>query len=215
VIAGLILAAGAGSRYGRSPKLLADLGGRPLLEHAIEAQCSVPALEPIAVVLGAHSAAILQSVDFMRARPLVCPNWREGAAASLRCGCEALAGAERVIVTLGDEPLMTPEIIARFLDAPPGARATYHGQPGHPVVLGSAQLREIGSLAGDRGARELLRGGPTIECGGLGARGDVDTREDLAALRSQVGAGDRGGPVHTNETRRSCAGDTSSARKAP
>jgi molybdenum cofactor cytidylyltransferase len=186
VIAGLILAAGAGSRYGRSPKLLADLGGRPLLEHAIEAQCSVPELEPIVVVLGAHSAAILERVDFMRARPLVCRTWREGIAASLRCGSEALAGAERVILTLGDEPLMSPEIIGRFLDAAPGTRAAYDGEPGHPVVLGPEQLCGITNLSGDRGARELLRGGPTIECGGLGAGADVDTPEDLAAIRLQA-----------------------------
>lgn len=187
MIAGLILAAGAGSRYGRSPKLLADLGGRPVLEHAIEAQCAVPELDPIAVVLGAHSAAILERVDFMRARPLVCASWREGIAASLRFGTAALADAERVILTLGDEPLMSPEVIAKFLDAAPGTRATYDGRSGHPVVLGSEQLRGIASLAGDRGARELLSGGPTIECGGLGARGDVDTPEDLAALRLRAG----------------------------
>src|SRR5207248_5049776 len=106
--------------------------------------------------LGAHSTAILKSVDFRRARPLVCASWREGIAASLRCGSEALADAERVILTLGDEPLMSAEIIARFVDAAPGTRATYDGQPGHPVVLGSEQLREIASLVGDRGARELL-----------------------------------------------------------
>jgi molybdenum cofactor cytidylyltransferase len=186
VIAGLILAAGAGSRYGRSPKVLADLGGRPLLEHAIEAQCSVSELGAIVVVLGAHSRAILERVDFMRARPLVCASWREGISASLRCGTEALADAERVILTLGDEPLMSPEIMAMFLHAPPGARATYDGQPGHPVVLGPEQLRAVAGLTGDQGARELLRGGPTIECGGLGPRGDVDTPEDLARIRSRV-----------------------------
>lgn len=184
MIAGLILAAGGGSRYGRSPKLLADLRGRPLLEHAIEAQCSVPELEPIAVVLGAHSSAILKRVDFMRARPLVCEHWREGIAASLRCGAEAVADAERVILTLGDEPLVSPQIISRFLDAAPGTRATYDGQPGHPVVLGSEQLRGVASLVGDRGARELLRGGPTIDCGGLVRHGDVDTPQDLEAIRS-------------------------------
>ncbi|MGN6168903.1 MAG: nucleotidyltransferase family protein [Solirubrobacteraceae bacterium] len=186
MIAGLILAAGAGSRYGSSPKLLADLGGRPLLEHAIEAQCLVPELDPIAVVLGAHSAAILERVDFMRARPVLCASWREGIAASLRCGSEALSDARRVIVTLGDEPLMSPKIITRFLDAAPGTRATYDGQPGHPVVLGSEQLRGVAELSGDRGARELLRGGPTIECGALGPRGDVDTPEDLETVRPRV-----------------------------
>jgi CTP:molybdopterin cytidylyltransferase MocA len=186
VIAGLILAAGAGSRYGRSPKLLADLAGRPVLEHAVAAQCSVPEVDPVVVVLGAHAAAILERVDFMRAQARLCASWREGISASLRCGSEALSGAERVILTLGDEPLMTPEIIARFLDAPPGTRATYDGRPGHPVVLGPEQLHAVADLTGDRGARELLRGGPTLECGGLGAGGDVDTPEDLARLRARV-----------------------------
>jgi CTP:molybdopterin cytidylyltransferase MocA len=190
VIAGLILAAGGGTRYGRSPKLLADLDGRPLLEHAIEAQCSVPELESIVVVLGAHSEAILERVDFIRAAPIVCASWREGIAASLRCGSKALPDAERVILTLGDEPLMTPEIIARFVASAPGTRATYNGQPGHPVVLGREQLRGIASITGDQGARELLRGGPTIECAELGARGDVDTPEDLAAIRLRVHSGD-------------------------
>jgi CTP:molybdopterin cytidylyltransferase MocA len=187
VVDGLILAAGAGSRYGRSPKLLADLGGRPVLQHAIEAQCSVAELERSVVVLGAHADEILDAVDFMRAQPVVCERWRHGMSASLRCGVEALGDAERVVITLGDEPLMTPEIIARFLHAPPGTRATYDGQPGHPVVFGPQQLRAIRVLRGDRGARELLRGGPTIECGDLGTRGDVDTLADLAAIRSSVG----------------------------
>jgi CTP:molybdopterin cytidylyltransferase MocA len=186
VVAGLILAAGAGSRYGRSPKLIADLCGRPVLEHAIDAQCSVAELARIVVVLGAHADKILDAVEFMRAQPVVCERWREGMSASLRCGADTLADAERVIVTLGDEPLMSPDIIARFLDAPPGTRAIYHGQPGHPVVLGPEQLRAIRTLRGDRGGRELLRGGPTIECSGLGARGDVDTPADLAAIRSQA-----------------------------
>ncbi len=180
---GLILAAGAGSRYGSSPKLLAELDGRPLLEHAIAAQCAVPALARVVVVLGAHARTILDAVDFMRAEPVVCSHWRKGLSASLRCGAGALRDAERVIVTLGDEPLITPELIARFLDAPPGARATYRGQPGHPVVLGPEQLRALGGLRGDRGGQELLHGGMTIECGRLGLGADVDTPDDLQAVR--------------------------------
>jgi molybdenum cofactor cytidylyltransferase len=183
---GLILAAGAGSRYGRSPKLLAKLDDRPLLERAIAAQCAVPALERVIVVLGAHAQLILDAVDFMRAEPLVCPHWREGLSASLRCGAGALADAERVIVTLGDEPLITPQLIARFLDAPPGARATYDGRPGHPVVLGPEQLRALGRLRGDRGGQELLRGMMTIECGPLESGADVDTPDDLEAVRRHV-----------------------------
>ena len=50
--------------------------------------------------------------------------------------------------------LLTPQVIARFLNAPAGARATYEGQPGHPVVLGPEQLRVVSALTGDQGARE-------------------------------------------------------------
>ncbi len=186
--AGLILAAGAGTRFGDQPKLLADLEGRPLLEHAIRAQCAVPELERIVVVLGAHAAGLLASVDFGNAEPLICEEWRDGQSVSLRCGIEALAGVEKVIVTLGDEPLMTPELIARFLDQPGGARAVYRGRPGHPVVLGPKQLRAIESLSGDRGAGELLTG-PLVECGEKHDYGrDVDTPDDLEAIRNEARA---------------------------
>lgn len=176
-----MLAAGAGTRFGASPKLLAELGGRPLLEHAVRAACAVQELERVVVVLGAHAAEIAAAVDFGRAEPVICERWRDGLSASLRCGLDALAGYERVIVTLGDEALVGAELIARFVGAQPGTRATYGGRPGHPVVLGPDQIRVIGQLSGDRGARDLLAGGSTIECGDGGA--DVDTPADLAAVR--------------------------------
>jgi molybdenum cofactor cytidylyltransferase len=192
MICGLILAAGAGTRFGERPKLLADLDGRPLLEHAIAAQCQVAELERIAVVLGAYSQEILARVDFMRAEPVVCERWQEGQSQSLRTGIEHLTAGEdevrRVIVTLGDQPRMTPALIARFLGEPPGTRAVYGGEPGHPVMLGPVQMRAIAALRGDQGARDVLRGGPTIECGDLPAARDVDTPEDLEAIRHEARA---------------------------
>jgi molybdenum cofactor cytidylyltransferase len=185
---GLILAAGGGVRFGEDPKLLAEVEGRPVLEHAIRAQCDVEELEQIVVVLGAHAAGILARVDFMHADPVICEEWREGIAASLRCGIQELAGAERVIVTLGDQPLVTPEVIARFLDAEPGTRATYHGRPGHPVVLGAEQMKKISELKGDVGARELLGEAPEIECSQLCSGLDIDTRDDLEAVRDEARA---------------------------
>ena len=93
-----------------------------------------------------------------------------------------------MIVTLGDQPRMTPELIARFVDEPPATRAVYDGRPGHPVVLGPVQMRLIGKLHGDRGARGLLQGGKTIECGHLRSARDVDTPEDLEAIRHEARA---------------------------
>jgi molybdenum cofactor cytidylyltransferase len=191
LIAGLILAAGAGTRFGERSKLLADLEGLPLLEHAVAAQSAVVQLERVVVVLGAQAEEIMQRVDFMRAEPVICPRWNEGQAYSLRCGIEHLSAAghvTRVIVALGDQPRVGPELIARFVGEPPGTRAVYGGVPGHPVVLGPVQMRAIAGLRGDQGARELLQGGSTIECGDSSAVRDVDTPEDLEAIRHEARA---------------------------
>lgn len=186
--AGLILAAGAGTRFGAQSKLLAELEGRPLLEHVIEAQCSVPELERVVVVIGAAAEELLRRVDFGRAEPVVCEDWRDGQAASLRCGAAALAGAHKVLVTLGDEPLITPAVVARFVHAAGGTRASYCGRPGHPVVLGPEQLARLAQLEGDQGARGLLGSGPMIECSDLASGRDVDTPDDLETIRDEARA---------------------------
>jgi CTP:molybdopterin cytidylyltransferase MocA len=192
VVAGLILAAGEGSRFGSEPKLLADLRGRPVLEHAIAAQTAVPELERVVVVLGAHAELVLERVELGRAEALVCANWADGQAASLRCGLESLmteGGAERVVVTLGDEPLIGSATVARFAREPAGTRALWNGRPGHPVVLGAAHLPGIRSLAGDQGARLLLADAAGLECADMGGAGlDVDTREDLESVRDEARA---------------------------
>jgi CTP:molybdopterin cytidylyltransferase MocA len=189
VIAGLILAAGAGTRFGAEPKLLAELDGRPLLEHAVRAQSEVPEIERVVVVLGAHADRLREAVEFGRAEVVVCDEWREGQAASLRHGLEELRGATKVIVTLGDEPLLSREVVKRFVGEPPGARAVYNGRPGHPVVLGCDEIQAVMSLTGDRGARTLLGDGPVIELGGAKDVGrDVDTKEDLERMRDEARA---------------------------
>ena len=191
MIGGLVLAAGAGTRFDSSTagsKLLAELDGRPLVEHAIAAQCAVNELERVVVVLGAGASELLERVDFGRAQPVVCEDWESGQAFSLRRGVGALDGAEKVIVTLGDAPLITPQVISLFVGQPGGARAVYNGRPGHPVVLGPAQLRALRELSGDRGARGLLGTGPEIECAELCSGRDVDTHDDLEAIRSEARA---------------------------
>ena len=188
MIGGLILAAGDGTRFGPEPKLLAELEGRPLLEWAIEAQSRAPALERIVVVLGANADLVLEGVDFLDAEPVVCEDWRDGQSASLRLGVEQLAGADKVIVTLGDQPLITPQVIARFVDERAPARATYEGIPGHPVSLARKQLTAIAGVSGDRGARELLGAARRIECGHLCSGRDVDTPNDLEAIRHEARA---------------------------
>jgi len=189
VIAGLILAAGEGTRFGPEPKLLAEFDGRPLVERAIRAQCRVSELVRVVIVLGAHAEELQRGVDFARVSVVVFADWREGQAASLRRGLSELREASKVIVTLGDEPLITSEVVARFVREAPGARAVYNGRPGHPVVLGPDQIRRVMSLEGDRGARDLLGDGLRIELGGAGDAGrDVDTKEDLERMRDEARA---------------------------
>ncbi len=184
---GLVLAAGAGVRFGGDrSKLLALVDGRPVLEWAVRAQCSVASLERVVVVVGSRADEALAAVDFGRAEPVVCPDWDRGQSASLRYGLQALAGASKVVVTLGDQPLVTPAVVELLAAADGGTRAVYDGRPGHPVVLGPDEILALTSLSGDRGARDLLRGGPTIEVGDLCSGRDVDTPDDLEAIRDEA-----------------------------
>jgi CTP:molybdopterin cytidylyltransferase MocA len=197
VIAAVVLAAGSGSRFGATAKQLAELDGIPLLEHALRAVEAVPAIDRIVLVLGARAKEIRAGVDLGQAEPVVCEDWAEGQAASLRCGIAAVAGADAAVLTLGDMPRITPQVIARFADlaaehgAQARARAVYDGAPGHPVVLGSAYFEQLAALRGDVGARDVLKaiGAHPIECSHLCEAADVDTPEALERLRA---AGRRG-----------------------
>ena len=184
--AGLILAAGAGTRFG-STKQLAELHGRPLLEHAIEAMLAVPALDRVVVVLGHDADEIRARVRFGAAETVVCEQWEQGQAFSLRTGIAALADADVVVITLGDQPFITPQVIAGALERLDGydaVRTTYEGRPGHPVVIGRRVMDAVGELEGDVGARELLARFRvrTWEAGNLCSAADIDTPEELRGV---------------------------------
>ena len=187
MIAGVVLAGGGSMRFG-SPKQLAELSGRPLIEHALAAIRAVPAIERIVVVLGAESERIRATIDLEGCEVVVAADWSEGISASLRAGVAALPDADAVIVTLADQPLITPQVIAAVLDRaeapPPAARATFGGAPGHPVLIKRELFAEVMELSGDSGARDLLelRGVATVECGHLASAHDVDTPRDLQRI---------------------------------
>jgi molybdenum cofactor cytidylyltransferase len=189
VIAGLVLAAGGASRFG-SPKQLAELDGVPLLQHAIDAMLAVPALDRVVVMLGSYAEEIGAAVKFASAEPVVCADWSEGMAASLRCGAAELGDADWAVVTLGDMPGVTPEAIEAVLAAcgpdVDAVRAEYGGHGGHPVALSRAMLERVGSLRGDVGARDLLRDARVrpVEALHLARPHDVDTPEELEAIRA-------------------------------
>jgi CTP:molybdopterin cytidylyltransferase MocA len=186
VIAGVVLAAGAGTRFGGT-KQLAELAGRPLLEHALLAM-SESSLDRVLVVLGAGAEEIVQGVDLHGAEPVICDRWQEGQSASLACGLAQLGGAEAAVVTLGDQPRIAPEAIRRVVaarrDGVAAVRATYGGEPGHPVLLERKLFGRLRDVSGDRGARNLLLSVVTVEvpCDDLGGGEDVDTPVQLQAL---------------------------------
>jgi molybdenum cofactor cytidylyltransferase len=187
-IGGIILAAGEGRRFG-GPKQLAQLNGRPLIEHALAAMLAVPAIDPILIVLGAHAERIQAEADLRGAESVVCENWADGQAASLQAGVAALGEVEAAVITLADQPFITPQVIAGVLDHRGrhlAVRATYDSRPGHPVLLERRLLDRVGELEGDIGARKLLVG-PHVrpwECGRLCDPTDIDTPERLQEAQS-------------------------------
>ena len=192
MIAGVVLAAGGASRFG-SPKQLAELDGRPLLQHAMDAVLAVAEIDPVVVVLGASAERVREAVSLGSARVVVCEDWAEGMAASLRCGVRAAGDADWVVITLGDQPRVTAQVIAAVAReaaaAPAGVdavRPMYDGLPGHPVALSRAMLPGVAELRGDVGARDLLGSARirTFEAGGLSDPVDVDTPEELEGLRT-------------------------------
>ncbi len=191
MIGGLVLAAGAATRFG-APKQLAELDGVPLLEHALRAITASP-VGRVVVVLGSGADEIAAGVDLHGAEPLICSRWDEGQSASLACGLGALEACEAVVVTLGDQPRMSPDAIRRVIAARDGAaavRATYGGNPGHPVLLERELFEPLRNVSGDKGARNLLLSVQVhdVPCDDLGGGEDVDTPAELDALRA-------GGPV--------------------
>lgn len=192
MIGGLILAAGKGSRFG-GPKQLAHLHGRPLLEHAVRAMTASP-VGRVVVVLGSGADDVIAQVDLHGAEPIVCERWEEGQSASLACGLGELSECEAIVVTLGDLPNLSTNAIRRVIaarsDGVEAVRATYAGEPGHPVLLERQLFERLRDVSGDHGARNLLLSVSQREvpCDDLGGGEDIDTPAQLDTLRA-------GGPV--------------------
>ena len=163
MVAAVVLAAGAASRFG-SPKQ------RLLLPHVLE-RLRASTVGDIVVVVGAH----LLETD---ARVVECHDWERGPGASLRCGLEALSPAvEAAVVVLADGPHLVPAAVDRVVACwhETGAEvvaASYGGDRGHPVLL----ARAVWSSVPDEGARALEP--LLVPCDDLGSPGDVDSADE-------------------------------------
>lgn len=212
-VAGILLAAGEGTRLGR-PKALVELGGQTLAERGVRLLRDGGA-DPLLVVTGAAPVR----VD--GARTVHNPDWRAGMGTSLAAGLRALgavkagaadeSGADEAdgadgahenavaasaagaaVIALADQPLVGPEAVRRLITAYQNgasvAVAAYHGQPRNPVLIAREHWPAVLALAtGDTGARPFLRAHPElvtlVECADTGSPDDVDTPADLARVR--------------------------------
>lgn len=179
----VVLAAGAGSRFG-GPKQLHPIRGRPMLEHVLAAVAAVAAGDRV-LVLGAHADQVLAGIDLQGVRAIRCDRWAEGQALTLRAGLDALpAGVTAAVVVLGDGPGLDPRAIERMAAAHVATPATvlyadYGEGRSHPVVLPRVSWDALAS-AGERPAAALAA--EAVDCRDLPAPGDIDRPGDAAEL---------------------------------
>ena len=199
-ITGVVLAAGSGTRFG-GQKLLFPYRGEPLLSWSLRVVEPLP-LAGRLIVLGADSQAILEQVfkssagEALQTRgelklthngkewlALYNPDWPVGMGTSLRRAAQVASGG--LLVFLGDMPWV-PVAAAQAVLTRAGARPiapSYQGQRGFPVYLPPTLRPRLLSLAGDRGAREILAGDcDLIPWADPGVVFDVDEDADLARL---------------------------------
>ena len=193
-VAGILLAAGGGSRLGQ-PKALVQLGGEPLASRGA-AMLSAGGAAPIVVVTGAVA------VNLPGVLAVHNPQWRSGMGSSLAAGLATVpetCGA--AVIALVDQPLIGPAAVRRLIAAYAAgagvAVASYGGAPRNPVLLAREYWSEVISLAvGDAGARQFLRAHPelvtVVECGDTGRPDDIDTRADLERIAAELPPGSAG-----------------------
>ncbi|HEX3898153.1 MAG TPA: nucleotidyltransferase family protein [Mycobacteriales bacterium] len=189
-VIGLVLAAGAGRRFG-GPKALATLDGELLVDRAVQ-MLRDGGCDEVVVVLGASADVVVARARLENAYLAISQEWEQGQGASLTAGLDAIAltDADSTIVALVDQPWVGADAVRRLRqaaeDGAAAAVATYDGQPRNPVLLARSVWPAVAASAvGDVGARAWLRANPdqvvAVDCDGTGDPRDVDEPGDLPA----------------------------------
>ena len=176
-VAGLVLAAGEGQRFG-GPKAPFVWQGERLVDRAVRI-CTHAGCDPVFVVLGAWTGDVPGAVI------VVNEDWSAGMGSSLRAGLTAAMSdpaIDRVLVTLVDLPGMTAPALARVATSTASlAQGCFDGERGHPVLLGREHWAGVIEMArADRGARDYLRAHEDlieyVEIGDVASGVDLDVR---------------------------------------
>ncbi len=194
-VAAVVLAAGAGSRFG-GRKLLASIEGRPVLQHVLD-RVAEAAISRVIVVLGDDARELQAAITWRDELRVVNPEPANGLASSLRVGMAALPGdVEAVLIVLGDQPRVPLAAISVLLDAGvdaerPIAVPVYADDRGrNPVLLGRAAFALVDGAQGDRGLGPLLAANPDLVRevavpASAPANPDMDTRADHVRLLTE------------------------------
>jgi len=194
-LAGIVLAAGMGTRMGTSlcsAKQLLPLGGLPILAHVIQNGLSAN-LDPLILVLGHQAQKIMGAVDVSRVRVVVNSFYRTGMAGSVRAGLRAVPPfCDGAMFLLGDQPLVDKAVLLKLIKAFTGSNIvipSFGGRQGNPVIFGAGFFPQLQHLKGDRGGRVLFDAYPDhirqvpVETDSVCF--DLDTPEDYERLGQQ------------------------------
>jgi len=160
-ISGLILGAGASQRLG-PPKQLLPYRGTTMLGWVLDQAQRATGLDEVVVVLGRAADEIRERVEFGAARVVENPVFAEGCSSSYRAGIAALdQQSEAIMIILGDQPGITPEIINSLAEGWRGAEVpialcSYRGRKGHPMIFARSMFDQLEVLHGDKAAWKLV-----------------------------------------------------------
>ncbi len=176
-----------------STKQLLDLGGRPLLQHVVDA-AGASRLDELVLVVGHDAEAVLEAVEPGRARVVINPLYSEGQSTSLKAGLASLRpGVHGALILLGDQPFVTADtidrLVAAFVDTDaPVVAPSVEGRRRNPVLVREDLFPALLAVNGDQGGREVVAGFAAetvlVPVGIPGIEIDVDTTAELERVRS-------------------------------
>lgn len=192
-IAGIVLAAGLSRRMGQA-KLLLDIGGTPVIRHAVS-RVLAAALDDVIVVVGPAADAIEEALSGLAVRFAVNPAPEAGQAGSVVAGISALRpGTAAALIALGDQPSVPADVFTRLVatfrsEGRPIVAPDYQDGRGNPVLFAASVFPELTALSGDRGARAVIDRDPrrvAFVKFDFPMPLDLDTPEDYERLRQSI-----------------------------